>query len=130
MNTPISPCEQLHLDYCQFAGHDPEILRFCFYQQSWQSFLANGFVRDDLRIVMAYVKKQNEKYTIKRPLRIRSLIDDMPRFCEDLAEARRLEQRRPTAKEMALGELRGFVPPRQTATLRTVGDVLRQNGLT
>ena len=121
-----SPIESLHIAWCQLNNIAPNELRIQFYVQSYQSFLFNGFTEADLRLVVKYIQRQNQKMTMKRKISIRSVVDDLARFNEDLCEARRLQSRAPTVKEKSLGELRGFIPDRETKPAQSLGELLRK----
>lgn len=129
MNDPEEKLKALHLAFCEATNNDPNVLRYHLFQRVWADFERNGFTQDDLRLVLCLVIRQNRNYSMKRKLTIRGVVEDMPRFCEDLAEARRCESRKATPKEKVLGELRGFIPARNGNALKTVGEVIKKAGL-
>ena len=121
--------KSLHLLFCEMTNSNPNVLRLPLFERAWWEYLRNGFTEDDLRVVLKRIIKLNAGYTIKRKLTIRAVVEDLPRFCEDLAEARRIEALRATPKEKALGELRGAIPERKTNELKSLGELVKKAGL-
>jgi hypothetical protein len=118
--------KQYHLQWCELTGNDPNVLRYHLFERSYYDLNRNGFTLDDLKLVVKLIIRQNLKYSIKRKLTIRAVIDDLPRFCEDLAEAKRLQALNVTPRERAIGELRGSIPARAQKDAQVLKELLKR----
>lgn len=130
MNT-TSNIESLHALFCGLTGLLPNELDFRFFAETWKTYVTSGFTDEDLRLVIGLIKSDNarQERQFKRKLRIRAVIEDIPRFAEDLSEARRRQRLKLTARESVLKDYRKFAPERDAKALRSVGDVLKASGI-
>lgn len=117
----------LHSKFCKLTDADEKVLRYCWYESNWYEFHSAGFTEDDLQLVVDHIKAQNRKHRadFKRSLKLSRIVGDLSRFAEDLVEARRLQARKPTAREQALGSLRGFIPARDGRDAVVIADILK-----
>lgn len=118
--------EKLHARFCELTGACQKTLKFRLFERTFYEFHAGGFTLEDMELVIAHIKRLNRNYSIPRKLTIRSVIEDLPRFAEDLVEARRLEARKTTSRERAIGELRGFIPERGANDAIALGELLKK----
>lgn len=132
MNDPASPLQALHAAFCRITQADEKVVQYRLFERDWYEFNSMGFTLADLELVLAHIARQNSRQTnpdFRRKLSIRSIISDLPRFAEDLMDARRRQAQKATPKEKALGELRGFIPERGGNNLKSLGELLKQGGL-
>lgn len=127
----IANIESLHALFCRLTGLEPGELDFRFFAETWKTYVTSGFDDNDLRLVIGLIKSDNarQERQFKRKLRIRDVIEDIPRFAEDLAEARRRQRLKLTARESVLKDYRKFTPERDAKALRVVGEILKANGM-
>lgn len=125
----IEPLRALHQKFCELTGADANDLRF---QKHWVRYFYDlhreGFTSEEMELVIRYVQAQNKKAKspeYKRKMVPSKVIGDLERFCEDLAEAKRLEKLKTTSKQQALNCFRGHRAP-EDVQLRAVSlrDVL------
>lgn len=131
MNDSIEPLLQLYRRFCELAGTDPlDDLRFhkfqsrCFYE-----FVAGGFSEEEMILVVKYVQAKNKKLLpeYRRTIVPSKIIGDLERFCEDLAEAKRLQALRVSPRQQAINEFRKHAAPESLAnTAQPVRDILRK----
>lgn len=137
MNEPplAQTLQAMHTKFCELTGTDPRILRYLLCERQWYEFARSGFTIEDLELVLKRINAENRNNgrEYQRSLKLSRVIGDPARFAEDLAEAVREKQRRTTntitPREQAVGELRGFAPCRSGNPLRSVGEIMKTNGL-
>lgn len=133
MNDSISPLLEYHHKFCELAqtAIDKNDLRFHkeFSRFYWELHQA-GFSVEEMCTVIRYVQAQNKKQRdpeYRRKIVPSKILGDMERFCEDLAEAKRLQALRVSPRQQAVNEFRKHSAPESLAnTAQPIKDVLRK----
>jgi hypothetical protein len=110
MTDSIEPLQAMHERFCELAGIDKNDLRF---SKHWVRYFyelnREGFSITEMELVVRYVQMKNKKASephFRRAILPSRILGDMERFCEDLAEAKRLAALRTSPREQVLREFR------------------------
>lgn len=127
----VEPLMELHRKFCELAGlEDGNDLRFSkHWSRFYWEFQREGFTVEELTLVVRYVQAQNKKASpeYRRKIVPSKILGDLERFCEDLAEAKRLQALRVTPRQQAINEFRKHSAPESLAdTAQPVRDILRK----
>lgn len=87
MNIPNARIAELHQVYEASTGLHLPLNKAFAREYQWSLWLAEGYTVDDLKLVVAHLKRSYREYAVKM-CRFSSLIGDLERFSEWLAEAR------------------------------------------
>lgn len=127
----IEPLLAYHHKFCELAqtAIDKNDLRFHkeFSRYYWELHQA-GFSVEEMETVIRYVQAQNKKAEpqYRRKIVPSKILGDLERFCEDLAEAKRLQALRVGPGQQAVNEFRRHSAPESLADAsRAVKDILR-----
>jgi hypothetical protein len=131
MTDSIEPLQAMHERFCELAGIDKNDLRF---QKHWVRYFyelnREGFSITEMELVVRYVQGQNKKMTelrFRRAILPSRILGDMERFCEDLAEAKRLAALRTSPRQQAIDEFRGYKAAEMGRNnVVSLGDVLKK----
>lgn len=128
MTDSIQPLLQLHQRFCELAGIDGNDLRFHkAWSHTFWDFSREGFTEEEMILVVKYIQAQNKKREpeYRRKIVPSLILGNIERFCEDLAEAKRLQALRVTPRQQAINEFRRCPAPESLAnTAQPVRDVL------
>ena len=126
----IDPLLALYHKFCELTDQEPNDLHFHKHiSRPFYEFHREGFTVQEMELVVRYAQAQNKKATApeyRRKLVPSKIIGDLERFCEDLAEAKRIQALRVTPRQQVVSEFRGYRIEDVKVNAQSVKDVLRK----
>lgn len=125
----IEHIRKLHDTYCRETGQQPP---YNTCERRWFDYQKLGFTVEDLKLVIAHVKRLNKLRDADYQLSLRfdRIIGDCERFGDLLGDARAYERQRlarvVTNKQQVMNDFRGTeTPPSTTPQALSARDALR-----
>lgn len=113
--------------YCNISGFNP---RYAIHERAIAEFVTAGFVEDDLRCVLLFLKRENRRGNCTYSLRIDKLLDfEFRHFDALLSEARCKERNRPkvaTPAQAVLANFRSTHTTTESAPAKSVSQLLKE----
>lgn len=123
MNLTTLNCESLHSTYSLLSRMD---IKFTTHHRfAWERWAFDGYTAQDLELVIKYLWRNQKPRGAFTPaaFRFQSLIEDLPRFADNLALAR-AEARAPKHDDRASVLEATGRPGRPQKPARSIGDVI------
>jgi hypothetical protein len=115
--------KQLHDTYINITGIQvTEML----HQNKWYLFCQAGFKEQDLKDVLAWIKRENSRNRYQYSVRLSTLIGDLEHFDELRGLAHRRKPPVRSEGQKTLDSFRGYEQEPPTSKTISIGDILRR----
>lgn len=101
-------------------------MHFVLHERRWYDFLKAGFNERDLRDVIAWIQRQNQKNTYQYSLKLSTLIGNLEHFDEMRAQAQIRKSKQRTDTQKVLDNFRNYEEPLPTEKVIPIGAALKK----